>query len=110
MVMFFTAKWTATKGAFFAGSILVLVGTLVHRLMLLLPAFNESGMGFNVLTSQGMTAWLYPVSIGRMINGSAFATMYNYAPTGMEFLVSLLPVGLLLVIIAFVAWRHQVVK
>ena len=110
MVMFFTAKGTATKGALFTGAAFVLVGTLVHRLMLLLPAFNESGMSFSVLTSGGMTAWLYPVSIGRMVDGSAFATVWNYAPTGMEFLVSLLPVGIMLAIIAYVAWRHEIVK
>lgn len=110
MVMFFMKKGTSSKGALLTGSILVLIGTFVHRLMLLFPAFGESGMEFSVLTSGGMTSWLYPVSIGRMIDGSAFATMYSYTPTGMEVLVSLLPVGLMLCIIAFVAWKWQVVK
>jgi molybdopterin-containing oxidoreductase family membrane subunit len=109
MVMFFTKAGTASKGVLYGGAVLVLLGTLAHRMMLLFPAFSESNMSFNVLTANGMMNWLYPVSTGRMLDGSAFATMYSYAPTGIEYLVALLPIGLALALIAFVNYRYKAV-
>lgn len=110
MVMFFTKKGTATRGAQIAGSALVLVGTLAHRLMLLYPAFSESTVGFDVLTSGGIAHWLYPVSTGRVADGMSFATAYAYVPTGMELLVSLLPLGLMLVILAVMVNRYPIMN
>lgn len=109
MVLFFMRKGTESKGMMYGCAALVLVGTLVHRLMLLYPAFSESNMSFNVLTNQGMVNWLYPVATGRMADGSAFATMYNYIPTGVEYLVALLPIGIVLVVIAFMNYRHDLI-
>lgn len=111
MVMFFTRKATAGAGGFFAGSIMVLLGTLVHRLMLLYPAFSQSGLSFEVLGGGGMYTWLYPVSTGRAAElGTAFATMYSYVPTVFEYLVSLLPFGLALFLIALVNFRYRLIE
>lgn len=111
MVMFFAKKWSSTKAALFAGTIMVLIGTLVHRLMLLYPAFSQSNVSFNVLTGDGMMNWLYPVSTGRIAEmGSAFASTYAYVPTGFEYLVSLLPIGLALVILASMNYKYPLIS
>ena len=110
MVMFFTKKGSTSKGSFFAGAILVLIGTFVHRLMLLYPAFSSSNVSFDVLTANGMMNWLYPVSTGRMAElGVAFSSMSAYVPTGIEFVVMLLPIGLTLTLIAFMNWRYPLI-
>lgn len=110
MLMFFSKKRSSSQAALFAGTIMVLVGTFVHRLMLLYPAFSQSNMSFNVLTGDGMANWLYPVSTGRIAEmGSAFAATYSYVPTGFECLVSLLPIGLALVILATMNYKYPLV-
>lgn len=110
MVMFFTAKGTDKSSPIITGSIFVLVGTMVHRLMLLYPAFGESNVGFDVLGANGIIHWLYPVSIGHLIDGMAFATTYLYVPSGMEVLVSLLPIGLVLLILAIMVNRYPLLQ
>lgn len=111
MVMFFTRKWSASRFQLSLGAALVLVGTLVHRLMLLYPAFGESNVSFNVLSSGGMYNWLYPVSTGRISSmGSVFATTYAYVPTAFEYLVALLPIGLALTIVAFMNYKYPLLR
>lgn len=109
MVMFFTKKGTQGLASIFAGSGFVLLGTLSHRLMLLFPVFSEASTGFDVLTADGLIHWLYPVSVGHLVDGSAFATFYGYMPTGAELLVSLLPIGLVMLILAIMIYRYPVV-
>ena len=110
MVMFFTAKGTAAGTPVITGAIFVLAGTLVHRLMLLYPAFSTSNVGFDILGANGFFHWLYPVSVGRLSDGMAFATTYSYIPSGMEFAVSLLPIGLVLLILAIMVNRYPLLR
>lgn len=111
MVTFFSKKWTASKGQMVFGSVIVLIATLVHRLMLLYPAFKNATVSFDVLGANGMADWLYPVSTGRVIEmGFPFASTYAYMPTVAEYLVSLLPFGLVLLILAFMNLKYPLVR
>ena len=107
MVLFFTKAGSRQPALLVAGGIAVLAGTLVHRLMLLYPEFATSG--FSIVTSMGV-GWLYPLSTGRyLITGQAFASTYAYAPNAIEVGVTLLPFGLLLVVLALVANRYRMI-
>jgi molybdopterin-containing oxidoreductase family membrane subunit len=110
MVMFFTNKWAASMKHLLTGTILILLGTFAHRLMILFPAFANSNVSFNVLTNQGMVNWLYPVSTGRIMEtGMAFSSTYAYVPTGIEYLVALLPFGLLLTVLSLMILKYPII-
>lgn len=106
MVLFFTKAGSHKPSLLAGGSAALLVGTLVHRLMLLYPEFGTSGLA----VSTGLGAdWLYPMSTGRyLMTGQAFASTYAYVPNAIEVAVTLLPFGLLVLVVALVATRYPV--
>lgn len=107
MVLFFTRTGSRTPSLLIGGSVVALVGTLVHRLMLLYPEFFSSGLSF--VTAMGAD-WLYPLSTGRYLEtGQAFASTYAYVPNFIEVGVALLPFGLLLVMLALIAGRYPMI-
>jgi molybdopterin-containing oxidoreductase family membrane subunit len=101
MAMFFNKRAAASRPALFAGSILVVVGALLHRLRLLFPGFNLFPLSLSVPAS-AREAWTVPISIGEVQpDGGVFTTFWHYAPTIIEYGVMLLPLGLALLILLY---------
>lgn len=111
LVMFYRKSTSSSAGMLITASVLMLIGTLAHRFMLLFPELSVSHISLNVQTLSGTVDWLYPVSTGRFAQtGMAFSSMYAYVPTGAEYLVALLPIGLTLTVLAFMALRYPLVS
>ena len=81
-------------------NIFVILGSFVHRMMLLLPAFNSIPMTIPVAGLEE-NLWSYPIASGILKPGEdVFVTFWDYAPSLMEWCVNLLPFGLVVLVLA----------
>ncbi len=81
-------------------NVFVIAATFIHRMMLLLPAFNSIPLTIPVAGIPN-TLWSVPISSGILKEGQElFVTYWDYAPTVLEWCVALLPVGIICVMIA----------
>ncbi len=77
----------------------VIAGMFCHRLMLLYPAYASSTL-FTTLSNTTSPAWGYPVSTGLYAkSGIAFQVLQGYTPSAMEWLSTLLPIGLAVIVV-----------
>ena len=80
--------------------LLVVVGMFLHRMMLLLPAFNSIPLTLSVPGARE-ELWSFPISSGIFEEGQdLFLTFWNYMPTPVELCVNLLPFGVVIVFLA----------
>ncbi len=81
-------------------SVAVILGMFAHRMMLLYPALAGSTL-FVSLSNTSSPFWAYPVSTGLFGNqATAFALVQLYAPSFVEWVSALMPIGLVLLISA----------
>lgn len=67
--------------------LLLLSGVLVHRYLIMPPAFNVQPLTFSPIGAMG-ESWSFPVASGRWVEGmNTFSTVWNYAPTGIEWII-----------------------
>ena len=80
--------------------ILVIVGIFIQRMMLLLPAFNSIPLTLPVAGK----LWTFPIAVGTFTEGEdVFVRFWNYVPTAVEWIVGILPVGLIVFVMAAAA-------
>lgn len=80
--------------------ILVIVGIFIQRMMLLLPAFNSIPLTLPVAGK----LWTFPIAVGTFTEGEdVFVRFWNYVPTAVEWIVGILPVGLIVFVMATAA-------
>ena len=88
------------KAWYGVSGLLVVIGMFLHRMMLLLPAFNSIPLTLTVPGAQE-ELWSFPVSSGIFEEGQdLFLTFWNYVPTPVELCVNLLPFGVVIVFLA----------
>lgn len=99
MVFFLTRKGSSSFDNLVVGSILLFIGVFAHRMMLMFPSFNMIPLtlvipGFN-------EQWAYPVAVGEFKEGMpVFASTWNYIPTAIEYMIALLPFGLVTFVVS----------
>ena len=80
-----------------AASVLVIIGIFIQRMMLLLPAFNTIPLTLPVAGK----LWTFPIAVGTFTEGQdVFVRFWNYAPTLIEWVVGVLPPGLIIFVMA----------
>ena len=80
-----------------AASVLVIIGIFIQRMMLLLPAFNSIPLTLPVAGK----LWTFPIAGGTFTEGEdVFVRFWNYAPSAVEWIVGILPVGLIVFVMA----------
>ena len=80
--------------------ILVIAGIFIQRMMLLLPAFNSIPLTLPVAGK----LWTFPIAVGTFTEGEdVFVRFWNYVPTAVEWIVGILPVGLIVFVMAVAA-------
>ena len=66
-------------------------------MMLLLPAFNSIPLTLPVAGK----LWTFPIAVGTFTEGEdVFVRFWNYAPSAVEWIVGILPVGLIVFVMA----------
>ena len=76
----------------------VLMGLFIHRVMMTLPAFNMVPLTISVGSTEPLY-WAYPVASGIYQEGQdIFLTGWQYAPTLIEWGVTALPLGVLILL------------
>lgn len=66
---------------------LLLSGVLVHRYLIMPPAFNVQPLTFTPIGAMN-EAWSYPVASGRWADGiNTFSTTWNYVPSSIEWVI-----------------------
>ena len=87
-----------------AASILVIIGIFIQRMMLLLPAFNSIPLTLPVAGKM----WTFPIAVGTFTEGQdVFVRFWDYAPSAIEWIVGILPVGLIVFVMAAAAIRFR---
>ena len=80
-----------------AGSVLVIIGIFIQRMMLLLPAFNSIPLTLPVAGK----LWTFPIAVGTFTEGQdVFVRFWNYVPSLVEWAAGILPVGLIVFVMA----------
>ena len=83
-----------------AASVLVIIGIFIQRMMLLLPAFNSIPLTLPVAGK----LWTFPVAVGTFTEGQdVFVRFWNYVPSAIEWIVGILPAGLIVFVMAAAA-------
>lgn len=94
MIYFFTPKGRSSFNSLLLGSVMLFIGVFIHRMMLMYPAFNQFSLNLAVGGGEG---WSYPIALGQFQEGlPVFVGFWPYAPTLVEYLITLLPFGLIL--------------
>lgn len=94
MIYFFTPKGRSSFNSLLLGSVMLFLGVFIHRMMLMYPAFNQFSLNLAVGGGEG---WSYPIALGQFQEGlPVFVDFWPYAPTLVEYLITLLPFGLIL--------------
>lgn len=94
MIYFFTPKGRSSFNSLLLGSVMLFIGVFIHRMMLMYPAFNQFSLNLAVGGGEG---WSYPIALGQFQEGlPVFVDFWPYAPTLVEYLITLLPFGLIL--------------
>lgn len=79
---------------------LAILGLAAHRLMLLYPAFGATTLFVGLPGGEPRGWWAYPASTGLYpADGAAFAIVYSYAPSVLEVVSALLPLGVALAVV-----------
>lgn len=100
LVVFYSAKGRSSAPVLGAMDVLVMAGGLIHRMMLLYPAFNSIPLTIPVAGLEE-DLWSYPISSGVLEAGKdLFVTSTAYVPSLTEWAVNLLPMGLVVLIVA----------
>ena len=97
MLGFFFKRIAHNRMLLFGGSLCVILGAFVHRLMLMYPGFNAIPLAIEPVGTAAL--WAYPISNGIQEAGSTFATHVAYMPTVLEWGVALFSFGLAVLII-----------
>ena len=85
------------KGPVFVAGILVIIGIFIQRMMLFLPAFNA----FTLTLPVAGELWTFPIAVGTFTEGQdVFVRFWDYAPSIIEWILSLLPFGLIVFVMA----------
>jgi molybdopterin-containing oxidoreductase family membrane subunit len=101
MIYFFTQKGKSSRKSLILGSVLLLIGVFVHRMMLMYPAFNVVPLSFGI-NGTDIESWTYPISVGQYLpEGSGFVTSWSYFPTFLEMMLAFLPFGVVLFVVSF---------
>jgi Ni/Fe-hydrogenase subunit HybB-like protein len=80
-------------------SLLVIIGGFFHRLLVLYVALNTHEF---TLESYDQL-WVYPAAVGEFIEGApSFVTYWPYSPSLVEWIVTLLPIGINLLVIGII--------
>lgn len=94
MLYFFSAKGKSSYRSLIMGSSLLFIGVFAHRMMLMFPAFNAIPLTLS-LSAAGIESWAYPIAVGQLREGMpSFVNSWSYTPTFIEYLVALLPFGI----------------
>lgn len=97
MVAFFLKGVVANRVALFVGSLFVIFGAFVHRLMLMYPGFNSIPLSMQPIGSNDL--WSYPIAAGVQDSATVLVQHVPYLPTALEWGVTLFSFGLALLII-----------
>lgn len=99
MLYFFTSGAKSSYNGLIVGSMVLLAGVFVHRMMLMFPAFNEFPL--TILSPGSGISWAYPVALGQFREGmDIFVSSWSYAPSLVEWGVALLPFGMVGLVIS----------
>lgn len=99
-MIIYAARGGGGKWLLAAANGMVIAGMFIHRMMLLLPAFNSIPLTIPV-AGLSENRWSYPVATGMFKPGQdVFTTFWNYVPTPAELCVNLLPFGLVIAVVA----------
>lgn len=106
MLYFLAGKANKSHQGLIFGSLVIFAGVFVHRMMLMFPAFNEIPLQF---VSPGTGAgWSYPVALGQYQPGmEVFVDFWSYAPSLVEWGVTLLPFGLVGLVVSLALWNFR---
>lgn len=97
MIVFFQRVTARKSTLMYVMSAFVIVGAFAHRLMLMYPGFNSIPMSLQASTSDEL--WAYPIASGVDFTSNVFVQSVPYLPTAMELGVTLLPFGLIVLIV-----------
>lgn len=98
LVLFLRKKTASGVVPLTVSGLLVVAGALLHKGILLPPAFNSVPLTLSV---DGAGQWSVPVALGTFTEGSAvFVRSLDYVPAAVEWAVALLPVGIVLTVVA----------
>lgn len=106
MVYFLAGRGQKSYQGLITGSLFLFAGVFVHRMMLMFPAFNDVPLQF---TSPGTGAsWSYPVALGQFRPGmEVFVDFWSYAPSWIEWGVTLLPFGMVGLVVSLALWKFR---
>ena len=77
--------------------VLLIIGIFIQRMMLFLPAFNA----FTLTLPVAGELWTFPIAVGTFTEGQdVFVRFWDYAPSVIEWVLSLLPFGLIVFVMA----------
>lgn len=97
MVILFRAGKTVPRKTALIASVLTIIGLIAHRLMLLYPSYNAPSL-WTGISNMDSEVWGYPISTGQFAaGGNTFAVVPGYVPGPLEWVGSLLPLGVALV-------------
>lgn len=101
MLIYFK-KTNALDSMMLLANLMVIAAMFIHRMMMLLPAFNQIPLTLTSVTTDG-SLWEFPIAGGIFEEGQdLFLRGWQYAPTSMEWCVNLLSVGIVIAGISFV--------
>ncbi len=87
-------KYPNDRAKLITGSLSVITGVFVHRVLLIPPAYNLIPLRIPVVLHNETTEWSYPIAIGQ-VRGSLlhpekiFTTFWNYVPSVIEIAITL---------------------
>lgn len=110
MVFFFTKKGRSSVAALTVGCLVLFVGVFAHRFLLMPAAFNVFPLSVSIPGAE-IEGWQYPIAVGEVKEGmSAFSSFWEYTPSPVELVVTLLPFSLVALIVSIAVTRFRMVK
>lgn len=107
MVLLFAVGRKDNRKLDITAAALTIIGIFAHRLMLLFPAYDAPSL-YLQLSGTDFTTGAYPISTGRYLDwDSTFALTTSYAPTGLEWMAALLPIGVAIVASIVIFWAMK---
>ena len=109
MVLYFSRISNSKPAGLGVMNLFVILGSFIHRMMLLLPAFNMIPLTISVAGLEE-NMWSYPISSGILEPGKElFVTFWDYTPSLIEWCVNLLPFGLVILVLAGTMVFHPMI-
>lgn len=110
MLYFFTKKGRSSIAALTVGCLVLFVGVFAHRFLLMPAAFNVFPLSLSIPGAE-IEGWQYPIAVGELREGmSAFSSFWEYTPSPIELVVTLMPFSLVALVVSVAVTRFRMVK